>query len=152
MDPRRGSGGGCGSARMVGHGARAEKPLARAVAFFSFPGLSAGDLSTVPLRKYLDSLGYATEGWNQGLNLGPRPGVLEAARQQVIDTFTQSGNKVSLIGWSLARFVFRLDYLPNPSLWLVGLAVGMVLVSIAGWLGAAGILRQPALPTLRAAA
>ena len=72
-----------------------------------FPGLSAGDLSTVPLRKYLDSLGYATEGWNQGLNLGPRPGVLEAARQQVIDTFNQSGNKVSLIGWSLGGVYAR---------------------------------------------
>lgn len=29
-----------------------------------FPGLSTGDLRTVPLRKYLDSLGYTTEGWN----------------------------------------------------------------------------------------
>jgi hypothetical protein len=27
-----------------------------------FPGLSAGDVSTVPLRKYLESLGYVTEG------------------------------------------------------------------------------------------
>ena len=72
-----------------------------------FPGLSAGDLSTVPLRKYLDSLGYATEGWNQGLNLGPRPGVLEAARQQITDTFNQSGSKVSLIGWSLGGVYAR---------------------------------------------
>ena len=62
-----------------------------------------------------------------------------------------AGVGASLIGWSLARFVFRLDYLPNPSLWLIGMGVGIVLVSIAGWLGAAGILRQPALPTLRAA-
>jgi pimeloyl-ACP methyl ester carboxylesterase len=72
-----------------------------------FPGLSAGDLSTMPLRKYLDSLGYATEGWNQGLNLGPRPGVLEAARQQITDTFNQSGSKVSLIGWSLGGVYAR---------------------------------------------
>jgi hypothetical protein len=72
-----------------------------------FPGLSAGDLSTVPLRKYLDSLGYATQGWNQGLNLGPRPGVLEAARQQITDTFNQSGHKVSLIGWSLGGVYAR---------------------------------------------
>ncbi|MEY4912153.1 MAG: hypothetical protein RL761_1816 [Pseudomonadota bacterium] len=72
-----------------------------------FPGLSAGDLSTVPLRKYLESLGYATEGWNQGLNLGPRPGVLEAARQQITDTFNQSGRKVSLIGWSLGGVYAR---------------------------------------------
>ena len=72
-----------------------------------FPGLSAGDLSTVPLRKYLQSLGYATEGWNQGLNLGPRPGVLETARQQITDTFNQSGRKVSLIGWSLGGVYAR---------------------------------------------
>jgi hypothetical protein len=72
-----------------------------------FPGLSAGDLSTVPLRKYLDSLGYMTEGWNQGLNLGPRPGVLEAARQKITDTFNQSGTKVSLIGWSLGGVYAR---------------------------------------------
>jgi hypothetical protein len=72
-----------------------------------FPGLSAGDLSTVPLRKYLDSLGYVTEGWNQGLNLGPRPGVLEAARQQISDTFERSGKKVSLVGWSLGGVYAR---------------------------------------------
>ncbi len=53
-----------------------------------------------------------------------------------------------MIGWGLARFVFRLDYLPNPSLWVIGMVVGIVLVSIADWLGAAGIWRQPALPTL----
>lgn len=72
-----------------------------------FPGLSAGDLSTVPLRKYLDSLGYATQGWNQGLNLGPRPGVLETARQQITNTFQQTGRKVSLIGWSLGGIYAR---------------------------------------------
>jgi pimeloyl-ACP methyl ester carboxylesterase len=72
-----------------------------------FPGLSAGDLSTVPLRKYLDSLGYVTAGWNQGLNLGPRPGVIEAARQQITDAFNQSGRKVSLIGWSLGGIYAR---------------------------------------------
>ena len=72
-----------------------------------FPGLSAGDLSTVPLRKYLDSLGYMTAGWNQGLNLGPRPGVIEAARQQITDAFNQSGRKVSLVGWSLGGIYAR---------------------------------------------
>jgi pimeloyl-ACP methyl ester carboxylesterase len=72
-----------------------------------FPGLSAGDLSTVPLRKYLDSLGYTTEGWNQGLNLGPRPGVLEAAQQQIKQVFETTGRKVSLVGWSLGGIYAR---------------------------------------------
>jgi pimeloyl-ACP methyl ester carboxylesterase len=72
-----------------------------------FPGLSAGDGSTAPLRKYLDSLGYVVQGWHQGLNLGPRPGVLEAARQLITDTFKQSGHKVSLVGWSLGGIYAR---------------------------------------------
>lgn len=62
-----------------------------------------------------------------------------------------AGIAASLIGWGLARFAFRLDYLPQPQLWLVGLGVGVVLVMVAGWLGAASMLRQSALPALRAA-
>lgn len=62
-----------------------------------------------------------------------------------------AGIGASLIGWGLARFVFHLDYLPNPGLWGIGLVVGVVLVGVAGSLGAWPILRQPALPTLRAA-
>ncbi|MBK7765870.1 MAG: FtsX-like permease family protein [Sulfuritalea sp.] len=62
-----------------------------------------------------------------------------------------AGIAASLIGWGLARFAFRLDYLPQPGLWLVGLLAGAVLVIVAGWLGAASMLRQSALPALRAA-
>lgn len=62
-----------------------------------------------------------------------------------------AGVGASLIGWGLARFAFRLDYLPNPQLWLIGMLVGVVLVAIAGMLGMRSILRQPALTTLRAA-
>jgi len=36
-------------------------------------------------------------------------------------------------------------------LWLIGLLVGTVLVVVAGWLGASSMLRQSALPVLRAA-
>jgi putative ABC transport system permease protein len=62
-----------------------------------------------------------------------------------------AGIAASLIGWGLARFAFRLDYLPQPGLWAIGLLSGMVLVVIAGWLGASSMLRQSALPALRAA-
>lgn len=62
-----------------------------------------------------------------------------------------AGVAASLIGWGLARFAFRLDYLPQPGLWLVGLFAGVTLVVIAGWLGASSMLRQSALPALRAA-
>ena len=62
-----------------------------------------------------------------------------------------AGIAASLIGWGLARFAFRLDYLPQPGLWVIGLLSGVVLVVVAGWLGASSMLRQSALPALRAA-
>ena len=72
-----------------------------------FPGLSASDGSTAPLRGYLQSLGYDVSGWNQGHNFGPRAGILETAKRQVIDTFESTGNKISLIGWSLGGIYAR---------------------------------------------
>ncbi|HUR90762.1 MAG TPA: alpha/beta hydrolase [Ramlibacter sp.] len=72
-----------------------------------FPGLAASDPSTFPLRGYLQSLGYATEGWSQGFNFGPRDGVLETARRNLEDAHARSGRKVSLIGWSLGGVYAR---------------------------------------------
>jgi pimeloyl-ACP methyl ester carboxylesterase len=72
-----------------------------------FPGLSANDSSTLPLRRYLDSVNYETSGWNQGFNFGPRAGVLRTAARHIEDTFEASGKKVSLIGWSLGGVYAR---------------------------------------------
>ena len=72
-----------------------------------FPGLSASDATTYPLRGYLTSLGYATEGWSQGFNFGPRAGVLETAKRGLQAAFERSGRKVSLIGWSLGGVYAR---------------------------------------------
>nr|WP_255440233.1 alpha/beta fold hydrolase [Caenimonas sedimenti] len=72
-----------------------------------FPGLSASDASTVPLRRYLGAMGYDTQGWNQGFNFGPRAGVLEAAKRSLEEACAQSGRKVSLIGWSLGGVYAR---------------------------------------------
>jgi pimeloyl-ACP methyl ester carboxylesterase len=72
-----------------------------------FPGLTAGDTTTVPLRRYLDSRNYHSLGWGQGLNLGPRDGVLETAKRQLQAAADASGNKVSLVGWSLGGIYAR---------------------------------------------
>src|SRR5437868_1003407 len=72
-----------------------------------FPGLAASDPTTLPLRGYLASLGYATEGWAQGFNFGPRAGVLETAKTRLIEAFERSRRKVSLIGWSLGGVYAR---------------------------------------------
>jgi pimeloyl-ACP methyl ester carboxylesterase len=72
-----------------------------------FPGLSASDATTFPLRGYLNSLGYKTRGWSQGFNFGPRAGVLEAAKRGLAQACDASGGKVSLIGWSLGGVYAR---------------------------------------------
>jgi pimeloyl-ACP methyl ester carboxylesterase len=72
-----------------------------------FPGLSASDGSTLPLRSYLNNLGYDISGWNQGHNFGPRAGVLETAKRQLQETAEASGESVSLVGWSLGGVYAR---------------------------------------------
>jgi len=72
-----------------------------------FPGLGAGDLTTVPLRNFLAGQGYDTYGWDLGLNFGPRQGVLEKSIERVQQIHRDSGRKVSLIGWSLGGIYAR---------------------------------------------
>ena len=72
-----------------------------------FPGLSASDSSTVPLRSYLGTLNYNVSGWNQGFNFGARAGVLDRVSRQVKETFDATGKPVSLIGWSLGGVYAR---------------------------------------------
>lgn len=72
-----------------------------------FPGLGANDLTTAPLRALLDSLGYATQPWQQGFNFGPRAGVLEQCRAHLADLHRRHHRKVSLIGWSLGGIYAR---------------------------------------------
>ena len=71
------------------------------------PGLAAGDLSTAGMRHYLRTMGYAPHGWGLGVNLGPRPGVLENGLACLTELSGRYGRKVSLIGWSLGGIYAR---------------------------------------------
>ncbi|MEO6363600.1 MAG: alpha/beta hydrolase [Caldimonas sp.] len=72
-----------------------------------FPGMGANDMTTIPLRDVLRSLGYVTQAWGQGLNFGPRPGVLERCSDDVRALADKHGQPVSLIGWSLGGIFAR---------------------------------------------
>jgi pimeloyl-ACP methyl ester carboxylesterase len=85
----------------------ARAPRGDGHAVMVFPGLSANDASTIPLRQYLQSLNYSPWGWEQGFNFGPRAGVLDEAKTRLIGTFESTGRKVSLIGWSLGGVYAR---------------------------------------------
>ena len=71
------------------------------------PGLAASDSSTGTLRRFLKQRGYAPQGWAQGRNLGPRPGVFEACLERVHELGRSSGRKISVIGWSLGGVYAR---------------------------------------------
>lgn len=72
-----------------------------------FPGLAAGDLSTFPMRQFFKHLGYPSYGWEQGLNAGPRDGVLAGCKQRIIEIYADHGRPVSLVGWSLGGLYAR---------------------------------------------
>ena len=72
-----------------------------------FPGLAAGDITTVVIRRFLRDLGYSAYAWEQGLNFGPRPGVLEACIEQIRALRVEHGCAVSLVGWSLGGVYAR---------------------------------------------
>jgi hypothetical protein len=71
------------------------------------PGLVASDVSTRPLRAFLENRGYAATGWRQGRNLGLRPGVQHAMTDLVKELSDTHGRKISLIGWSLGGLYAR---------------------------------------------
>ena len=72
-----------------------------------FPGLGAHDVTTLPLRHFLEERGYVPYPWKQGFNLGPRDGVLEACRNQAELIHKRHRQPMSLIGWSLGGVYAR---------------------------------------------
>jgi pimeloyl-ACP methyl ester carboxylesterase len=70
------------------------------------PGFGAGDAATRPLRRVLNALGYAAQGWDQGVNLGMRPAIKDALNARLAQLHERHG-PVSLIGWSLGGVFVR---------------------------------------------
>jgi putative ABC transport system permease protein len=55
----------------------------------------------------------------------------------------------ALTGWVLAEQVFELGYRPGWTLWLAGLAAGVLGVTLAGLLGTRRVIHHPPLESLR---
>ena len=74
------------------------------------PGFMATDSSTGVLRRYLDSLGYDVHAWELGRNLGPRAIGREGEKliERLRAVHALTGQKVSLVGWSLGGVMARL--------------------------------------------
>lgn len=55
------------------------------------------------------------------------------------------------VGWALARFIFKFDWIFDPLVWLLGLAIGIACAFAGGWISLRNVLSQPPLQTLREA-
>lgn len=73
------------------------------------PGFLSNDLPTAPLREYLNLLGYKVYAWELGLNLGAKKiGNTGQKLQGRLDKIhSETGEKVSVIGWSLGGIMAR---------------------------------------------
>ncbi|HRK27433.1 MAG TPA: hypothetical protein PK239_09100 [Chitinophagales bacterium] len=108
------------------------------------PGFMTGDLTTVPLRHFLNGLGYNAYPWNMGPNLADQQVELPLMKR-VMRLYNRHNQKVTLIGWSLggvyAREIARVipDYVrqvitlaspfagidkPNNAVWIYQLIKG----------------------------
>lgn len=74
------------------------------------PGFATTDRSTFILRAYLRWLGYRVSGWEMGRNLGAKTIGLhnEQLVKRLDDVYRQSGQKVTLIGWSMGGIMARM--------------------------------------------
>lgn len=70
------------------------------------PGLGAKDHSTLPLRQFLCSKGYAPYGWGHGRNRGLE-GPMRPLVSRIARLSRDHGRRVSLVGWSLGGIYAR---------------------------------------------
>ena len=94
--------------RMIGRGDR--HPV------LVFPGFTADDRSTRPLRWFLRGQGYWVHGWGLGSNWGPVPRVMDAIEERLLEVHARHGVKVSVVGWSLGGIYARELARRNPTL------------------------------------
>jgi triacylglycerol esterase/lipase EstA (alpha/beta hydrolase family) len=76
------------------------------------PGFMASDISTKPIRSFLNVKGYQAVGWGLGRNLGTQivggsQVISDRLINQIIELSVKHDKKVSLVGWSLGGILAR---------------------------------------------
>jgi hypothetical protein len=70
------------------------------------PGMLRGDPHTANARAFLTDIGYATFGWNAGVNIGPTRRLLDSARDRLMELYDAHG-EVSVVGFSMGGLFAR---------------------------------------------
>ena len=70
------------------------------------PGFLATDSSTKQLRKFIDELGYDSHAWGMGRNYA-KVKFLKKLSEKIDDIAAETGEKITIIGWSLGGVYAR---------------------------------------------
>jgi pimeloyl-ACP methyl ester carboxylesterase len=84
-----------------------EMPPGNGHVVFVVPAFLVGDAFTWPLRRFLDRCGYATYGWELGINWGPTAALMEGLRRRFRALRASSDGPISVIGVSLGGLLAR---------------------------------------------
>ena len=71
------------------------------------PGFLTSDSIMLPLRWTLKNLGYKSEPWAYGTNRAFCPDISAALEKRIVELSEKTGQKVSIIGWSLGGVYAR---------------------------------------------
>jgi pimeloyl-ACP methyl ester carboxylesterase len=71
------------------------------------PGYLADKLSMRPLKVFLERLGYDVYDWDLGRNLGDVDADIERLNAQIDALYSELGQPITLLGWSLGGVVAR---------------------------------------------
>jgi pimeloyl-ACP methyl ester carboxylesterase len=71
------------------------------------PGILNSDLMTMPLRGFIDELGYTTYSWDGGINTGFSKNTAKHLAKRLDDIYRAEGKKVALVGHSLGGIYAR---------------------------------------------
>jgi len=79
------------------------------------PGFMASDLSTIPLRSFINDLGYKVYGWGEGRNYA-HADYLDLLSEKLERIYSKHGEQITLIGWSLGGIYARQLAKKDPSI------------------------------------
>lgn len=106
------------------------------------PGYGTGDGVLALLRVYLRFLGYHTRGWGLGRNNGDVDGLMVKVEAQLSAFAAQSGEPVTLIGWSLGGYLAREAARDLPDLVAQVITLGTPVIGGPKYTTAADAYRQ----------